>query len=177
MIRFSLIMSMCMLYILAAFIPNKSLIFLFSIITLVVFFSVLPLLEVKGRIFTSGLFLAGLVIHYVVGDRGMGLFEGITQNMTLLAILILAPLLSIPLKREGIIETVVSLLHELKQNPRNTFYGLSSFMLTLAPILNMGALRIIHGFVENIHFPSKLLSRSYYVGFTPAVIWSLSLHL
>ncbi|WP_251169442.1 hypothetical protein [Cytobacillus firmus] len=132
----------------------------------------MPLLDRKGRIFTLGLFSAGISIHYAVGDRGMLLIEGITQNMALLAILILAPLLSIPLRREGIIDTVIAYLNELKNSPSHTFYGISSFMLTLAPILNMGALRIVHGFVENIKIPSRLLSRSYYVGFTPAIIWS-----
>lgn len=172
MIRFSLVLSMCFLYILEAFMPNMYISLIFKMAAATVFFTMMPLLDRKGRIFTLGLFTAGIFIHYAVGDRGMLLIEGITQNMALLAILILAPLLSIPLRREGIIDTVMTYLNELKNSPAHTFYGISSFMLTLAPILNMGALRIVHGFVENIKIPSKLLSRSYYVGFTPAVIWS-----
>lgn len=172
MVRFSLIMSMCFLYILEAFVPNGYVNFILNLVAVCVYFSMIPLLEKKGRIFSLGLFVTGISIHFAAGDKGIQLVQGITQNLALLSILILAPLLSVPLKREGIIETVIIYLNELKNNPRNTFYGISSFMLTLAPILNMGALRIVHGFVESIKFPSKLLSRSYYVGFTPAVIWS-----
>lgn len=172
MLRFSLILSMCFIYILESFYSNEFIGIVFNIVAVLVFFSILPLLESKGRLFVLTLFLMGIILHFSVGDRGMGLLEGITQNLALLSILILAPLLSIPLKREGVIETVILYLNELKTDPRNTFYGISSFMLTLAPILNMGALRIVHGFVENIKFSSKLLSRSYYVGFTPAVLWS-----
>jgi hypothetical protein len=172
MLRFSLIMSMCFLYIMEAFAPNVYIGLVFNIVATAVFLLFLPLLEWKGRIFTLALFTAGGIIHYSVGDTGFGLVQGITQNMPLLSILILAPLLSVPLRREGIIDSVILYLNELKHNPRKTFYGISTFMLTLAPILNMGALRIVHGFVESIHLPSKLLSRSYYVGFTPAVIWS-----
>ncbi|WP_026581978.1 hypothetical protein [Bacillus sp. J33] len=172
MIRFSLVLSMCLLYIAEAFVPNIYIGFIFNLVAVAAFFVMLPLLEWKGRIFTLGLFSTGMLIHFIVGDTGIHLVEGITQNLALLSILILAPLLSVPLRREGVIETVIIYLNELKTNPRNTFYGISSFMLTLAPILNMGALRIVHGFVESIKFPSKLLSRSYYVGFTPAVIWS-----
>ncbi|MGM0852602.1 MAG: hypothetical protein ACQEWI_08320 [Bacillota bacterium] len=172
MLRFSLIMSMCFLYIIEAFVPNVYIGLVFNIVATAVFLLFLPLLEWKGRIFTLALFTAGGIIHYSVGDTGFGLVQGITQNMPLLSILILAPLLSVPLRREGIIDSVIHYLNELKHNPRKTFYGISTFMLTLAPILNMGALRIVHGFVESIHLPSKLLSRSYYVGFTPAVIWS-----
>lgn len=172
MIRFSLVLSMCFLYILEAFVPHMYISFIFNMAAAAVFFTMMPLLDRKGRIFTLGLFSVGITIHYAVGDRGMLLIQGITQNMALLSILILAPLLSIPLRREGIIDTVITYLNQLKNNPAYTFYGISSFMMTLAPILNMGALRIVHGFVENIKIPSKLLSRSYYIGFTPAVIWS-----
>ncbi|WP_044338698.1 hypothetical protein [Rossellomorea aquimaris] len=172
MLRFSLIMSMCLLYIVEAFMPNVFIGLVFNIVAVAVFLLFLPLLQWKGRIFTLSLFAAGGIIHYTVGDTGFDLVQGITQNMPLLSILILAPLLSVPLRREGIIDSVILYLNELKNNPRKTFYGISTFMLTLAPILNMGALRIVHGFVESIHLPSKLLSRSYYVGFTPAVIWS-----
>jgi hypothetical protein len=172
MLRFSLIMSMCLLYIVEAFMPNVYIGLVFNMVATAVFLLFLPLLEWKGRIFTLVLFAAGGIIHYTVGDKGFDLVQGITQNMPLLSILILAPLLSVPLRREGIIDSVILYLNELKNNPRKTFYGISTFMLTLAPILNMGALRIVHGFVESIHLPPKLLSRSYYVGFTPAVIWS-----
>ncbi|NQD66725.1 hypothetical protein HP456_12425 [Bacillus haikouensis] len=172
MLRFSLIMSMCFLYIVEAFAPSVYIGLVFNIVATAVFLLFLPLLEWNGRIFTLALFTAGGIIHYTVGDTGFDLVQGITQNMPLLSILILAPLLSVPLRREGIIDSVILYLNELKSNPRKTFYGISTFMLTLAPILNMGALRIVHGFVESIHLPSKLLSRSYYVGFTPAVIWS-----
>src|SRR5699024_12107137 len=50
--------------------------------------------------------------------------------------------------------------------------GVTSFMTMLAPILNMGAIRIIHGFIEDLKFDNKLLSHAYYGGFTPAVVWS-----
>ncbi|WP_423408338.1 hypothetical protein AABM38_22265 [Heyndrickxia sp. MSNUG] len=172
MIRFSLVMSMVLFYILDAFFPSVNLSVIFNLVAVAVFFAMLPLLELKGRIFTLSLFSIGMMIHFMVGDLGIHLIEGITQNLALLSILILAPLLSVPLRREGVIDTVVVYLNTVKSNPRNTFYGISSFMLTLAPILNMGALRIVHGFVESIQFPSKYLSRSYYVGFTPAVMWS-----
>jgi hypothetical protein len=172
MLRFSLIMSMCFLYIVEAFASNYYIGLVFNIVATGVFLLFLPLLEWKGRIFTLVLFAAGVSIHYTVGDKSFDLVQGITQNMPLLSILILAPLLSVPLRREGVIDSVILFLNELKNNPRKTFYGISTFMLTLAPILNMGALRIVHGFVESIQIPSKLLSRSYYVGFTPAVIWS-----
>lgn len=172
MLRFALILTMCFLYIIDAFIANGTVSYFYSILTVIVFFTSWILLERGSKIFTLSLLLIGMGIHYSANERGVVLFQGITQNMPLLAILILAPLLSIPLKREGIIGSTVSFLEQLKNNPRNIFYGLSSVMVIVSPILNMGALRIVHGFVENIKITPKILSKSYYIGFTPAVIWS-----
>ena len=172
MIRFIAIISMCLLYISASFFPSTLLELVFQIMTIIVFLLVVPSLNKKRRVFTLFLFLGGVIIHYVVGARGMHLFDGISQNLSLLSILILAPLLSIPLKREGIIDTIIIYLAELKKEPRKIFFGISTFMLIVSPILNMGAIRIIHGLVENIHIPSKVLSRAYFTGFTPSVSWS-----
>lgn len=172
MVRFTLILSLSFIYILQAFVKSDLLEVIFTLVAVALFLTMLPLLEIKGRIFTLTLFFLGMIIHFAVGDTGIGLVEGITQNMALLAIIILAPLLSIPLKREGIIETVVSYLNEMKNNPQKIYLGITTFMLALSPVLNMGALRIVHGFVENIKIPSKFLSRSYFVGFTHANIWS-----
>ena len=172
MLRFALILTMCFLYIIDSFIANETLSIFYSILTVIVFFTSWLLLERKSKIFTLLLLIIGMCIHYSVNGLGLVLFQGITQNMPLLSILILAPLLSIPLKREGIIGSTVLYLDNLKNNPRNIFYGLSSVMVIVSPILNMGALRIVHGLVENIKVAPKVLSKSYYIGFTPAVIWS-----
>jgi len=126
----------------------------------------------REQAFTLTLFIVGMIVHFINGNRWFELFEGITKNLPLLAILILAPLISIPLKREGIIDTVVMDLTKNQNDDRKTFYGLSSFMFLLAPILNMGAIRIVHSFIENIGLRPKILSRAYYTGFTPAVLWS-----
>ncbi len=45
-------------------------------------------------------------------------------------------------------------------------------MMMLAPILNMGAIRVVHGFVGKTPMVPKLLSHAYIGGFTPAVVWS-----
>ncbi|MEC5423251.1 hypothetical protein QGM71_07025 [Virgibacillus sp. C22-A2] len=161
-----------MLYILQEIIPAEPLITLFTIVCIVVFFLAFYQLNKNGKIFTGSLFVIGVSIHIVYGNTWLDLFEGITQNLALLSIILLAPLISIPLKQEGIIHTVITKLEELQSNERKTFYGVSSFMMILAPILNMGAIRIVHGFVNELKLTPKILSHAYYVGFTPAIIWS-----
>ncbi|MGK7379681.1 hypothetical protein ACSFXN_17835 [Planococcus sp. 1R117A] len=170
--RFTLLLSMCFLYILSSFVASSMLQNLYVLLAVTVFILFWLLLDKNPKIFTAVLLLFGMGIHYSTSGGGMVLFQGITQNMPLLSILILAPLLSVPLKREGVIGSTVSYLDKLKSNQRNFFYGLSTVTAVVSPILNMGALRIVHGFVENIKVAPKTLSKSYYIGFAPAVIWS-----
>lgn len=172
MLRFVLILTMCFLYILNSFFDNEALYVFYNLLAIGVFFSIWTLLEKNAKIFTFTLIGLGVAINYAFTGEAFAIFQGITRNMPLLAILILAPLLSIPLKREGIIDSTVSYLDGLKSNPRNIFYGLSSVMVVISPILNMGALRIVHGLVENIKIAPKVLSKSYFIGFTPSIIWS-----
>ena len=172
MLRFTLIMSMCFIYMVHTYYATPFTATIFPIISVLVYIVVVLKMDKRARKFTLTLFIVGIVVHFMNGNRGFELFEGITQNLPLLAILILAPLISIPLKREGIIDTVVIGLTKNQNDERKAFYSLSSFMFLLAPILNMGAIRIVHGFINNIGLQPKMLSRAYYTGFTPAVLWS-----
>src|SRR5699024_6783664 len=116
--------------------------------------------------------LTGIIINFIYGYRGLGLFDGITQNLPLLAIILLAPLISLPLRGEGVITNVIHKVIEYRDDDREIFHGVTSFMIVLAAIFNIGALRIIHGFIEDFNFDNKLFSHAYYRGFTPAVVWS-----
>lgn len=144
----------------------------FIIVCILAFGMAFWMLNKKNRLFTGFLFLAGMFVHFLYGNQGLHLFEGITQNLALLTIILLAPLISLPLKGEGILDSVISKLNEYKSDQRKIFYAVSFLMMMLAPILNMGALRIVHGFVDKLKIEPKLLSHAYYGGFTQAIIWS-----
>ena len=172
MLRFTLIMIMCLLYMIDSYSSYKVISLLFLLVTVAVYIVVVLTTEKKMRTFTIVLFITGMVIHLINGNRGLELFEGISQNLPLLAVLILAPLISIPLKWEGIIDPVVMSFTSKINDERKNFYGVSSFMLLMAPILNMGSLRMVHGLVENIGIQPKTLSSAYYTGFTSTIVWS-----
>lgn len=172
MVRVIFILSLCFFYILLQFYPNKFLEQLYTLAALFVFISLLPLLERGKKWFILTLFTIGVVIHIANGHFGLNLFQGITQNMSLVSIIIFAPLLSIPLKREGIMDTVIFFLKKLSLNPRKAYAGITLFMLALGPILNMGSIRIVHSFIEKISFSPKMISRAYFAGFSPAFVWS-----
>src|SRR5699024_6155057 len=129
-------------------------------------------LDKRNRIFTGFLFLTGIIINFIYGYRGLGLFDGITQNLPLLAIILLAPLISLPLRGEGVITTVIHKMSEYRDDDRKIFNCGPSVITMLAPILYRGSIRITHGFIDYLKFANKLFSYGYYGGFTPAVAWS-----
>ena len=172
MFRFIIFMAMCLLYILQALIPSTVIQTIFILICLIAFFLAFRSLKVKNKVLTGVLFSAGILIHYFYGNSGLDLLEGLTQNLALLVIILLAPLIFLPLEGEGVIKTVTSKLEEWKEDKRKLFFGISGFMVALGPILNMGAIRVVHGFVGKLPIDKKLLSHAYFGGFNPAVIWS-----
>lgn len=172
MFQFVVFILMCLLYIIQSIYSVEFIDIMFILISILAFQQAFSKLDKRNRIFTGFLFLTGIIINFIYGYRGLGLFDGITQNLPLLAIILLAPLISLPLRGEGVITTVIHKMSEYRDDDRKIFNGVTSFMTMLAPILNMGAIRIIHGFIEDLKFDNKLLSHAYYGGFTPAVVWS-----
>lgn len=172
MFHFIMIMLMCFFYITQSLVEHDVVNILYILTCLTAFLLAFRRLGKKNKVFTGFLFTAGVVIHYLYGNTGLELVDGITQNLALLSIILLAPMISFPLEGEGVIKTVVAKLNEWKEDPRKSFFGVSSFMMMLAPILNMGAIRVVHGFVGKTPMVPKLLSHAYIGGFTPAVVWS-----
>lgn len=172
MFRFIIFMAMCLLYIIQALIPSTVIQTIFILICLIAFFLAFRSLKVKNKVLTGVLFSAGILIHYFYGNSGLDLFEGLTQNLAILSIILLAPLIFLPLEGEGVISTVTSKLNEWKEDKRKLFFGISGFMMALGPILNMGAIRVVHGFVDKLPIDKKLLSHAYFGGFNPAIVWS-----
>lgn len=172
MIRFGLLIGTCFLYLVHELFPVPVLHSVFLLACTFVFLAFYTDLKKRGKIVTGLLFSTGLLLHYYQGDRGVELLAGINQNMAILSIIILAPLISIPLKQEGLLGVVTDRLKEQKNNARSTFYSVGTFTMILAPILNMGALRIVDGIVSKLRLPPKVLSSSYYNAVAPAFIWS-----
>lgn len=115
---------------------------------------------------------AGLVIEWGKGTGVEGISDGIFLILPLICLLTLAPLLSIPLRLGGYFGSVAVLLRNLLNQPKKLYAGITGTLFLLSPILNLGSVRIIHEFLEEIKLPSTMSAKSYLVGFTTAVIWS-----
>ncbi|WP_377328880.1 hypothetical protein [Piscibacillus salipiscarius] len=172
MLYFYAVMFMCLYYIFQNFVNHPLVEAVYIVICLIVFILALIKLPVRAKMLTSFLFTSGVMIHFFYGNRTFELLDGITQNLALLSIILLAPLISIPLKQERIIERLVNNLKYVIDDYKRTYKSVFLLVFILSPILNMGSLRIVHSFIYDLKIPNRLLSKAYYNGFTPAILWS-----
>src|SRR5699024_12021526 len=97
-------------------------------------------------------------IHFFNDARGINLIEGINQNLPLLAVLLLVPLLTIPLNREGIINAISDYLLSIQKNNKNSYNILSILLIILSPILNMGLIKVVIIFFNHLSIYFIILS-------------------
>lgn len=170
--RSYLILGMCVLFLIQYFLGLEWLQFVVVGLSLAAFMSS----AFKANPFPRwlGIFMmtAGLVIEWKKGTGVEGISDGIFLILPLLCLLTLAPLLSIPLRLGGYFESIAVLLRNLLHQPKRLYAGITGTLFLLAPILNLGSVRIIHEFLEEIKLPSLMSAKSYHVGFTTAILWS-----
>jgi hypothetical protein len=115
---------------------------------------------------------AGIFIEWRKGSGVDGISDGLFFTLPLLCLLTLAPLLSIPLRLGGYFESIAVLLRNLLHQPKKLYAGITGTLFLLSPVLNLGSVRLLNEFLEEIKLPSSMSAKSYLVGFSTAVIWS-----
>lgn len=114
----------------------------------------------------------GIWIEFAKGTLTAGTTSGILSILPVMSLVILAPLLSTPLRAGGYFEAVAMLLRNLLDQPKKLYAGISASLFLLSPILSLGSVRIIHEFLDELRLPPSLTARSYVAGFSTAVLWS-----
>lgn len=98
--------------------------------------------------------------------------EGITKNLPLATIFLMVPILSIPLKEGGYLETVNFLISKNVNKTCSLFFSISSSLFGLASIANLGAVRVLHDLVKDVKLPVRFLGKAFSVGFAGCIAWS-----
>lgn len=121
-----------------------------------------------------GIFMmgTGIVLEISKGTAWSGTSAGLLSILPVMSLVILAPLLSVPLRLGGYFDSVALLLRNLTFHPRKLYAGISTTLFILSPILSLGSVRIIHEFLDDLKLPPPMSAKSYVVGFSTAVIWS-----
>ncbi|KJS20697.1 MAG: hypothetical protein VR72_12995 [Clostridiaceae bacterium BRH_c20a] len=140
----------------------------------------LILLLTSGIILARGIALyfslAALMIGHILFfsykmDQSIWL-EGITKNLPLGILLVTVPLLSIPLKQGGYLETINYYVFKYLDRTCSLFGVLSGFIFIFSSITNLGGIRVTKDLLEEAQFPPKFLAKVFTTGFGACVAWS-----
>ncbi len=171
-IKSYLILSMAALYLVHSFLPFRFLYIMLALITMVVFVINVPGTRPAPKYFSLLMFTVGLIIHIQMG-RSLDLWmDSVVTNVPLITLIMLVPLISIPLKMGGYINSVHEYMIRLAQRPRKLFMGITFFLFSLGPVLNLGSIRLIHEIVQDLNMKSSFLARAYLTGFSTVILWS-----
>ncbi|RXT13673.1 hypothetical protein EIZ39_05860 [Ammoniphilus sp. CFH 90114] len=163
---------MCFLFLIQYFVGSQVLQYILALFAAIAFLGSITLARPTPRFFSILMFLAGIIFTVLKGDGLEEVVQGITANLPLLTLLVLVPLLSIPLKMGGFFDSILLYLKHFQNHPRKLFMGITSVLFFLGPILNIGAIRIVHEFAQKLKLNSTFLSKAYLVGFSTTILWS-----
>ncbi|WP_338472199.1 hypothetical protein R4Z10_05490 [Niallia sp. XMNu-256] len=170
--RSYLILGMSLLFLIQYFVGEQWLQYVVVVFALLAFLGSITKADPFPRIIGLLMMTFGFVIELSKGTGMKGISEGIFLILPLLCLLTLVPLLSIPLKLGGHFESISILLRKFLNQPKKLYAGITGILFVLGPILNLGSVRIIHDFLEELKLPSAMSARSYVVGFSTAMLWS-----
>ncbi|MFB5663649.1 hypothetical protein [Alteribacillus sp. HJP-4] len=173
MVKRSFILLMCLSYFIDSFIHVPVIRDGLTIIVVCTFLMTIAATDLKTKLMGGILFSTGLVIDLFVNDKALlTASEGMLQNLPLLVLMTLAPLLSIPLINSTYMDDIQTYLKQIVHLPARLFIGLTAFLTIIAPILSVGSVRVLHDILRHNTFDPSFLARAYFVGFSTAMGWS-----
>lgn len=171
-IKSSLLLSICFLYILNFFINHLYIQIFLTVLTIAAFILCVTRAGALPRIFASLMFGAGLIIFLVKEEGLYTISAGINQNLPLLTLIILVPLISVPFRMGGFFQSIHYYLIQMTANSRKMFLSISVFLFCFGPILNLGSIRVAHEMVKDLKLNPIMLGKAYLVGFSTVILWS-----
>lgn len=172
-IKSSLIILVLLLYFLNIFIDSETIYVWLSLFAFLLLVVAIPSSKAMTKVMGVSLLAIGLGISiFMNGSSLIESVQGIQLNLPLLILILLAPLLSIPLKSGTLLNAPMAYIEQVKNKPGKLFLGISSFLALLAPVLNVGSVRILADLMKDRKLSGELLGRSYFTGFSTAMVWS-----
>lgn len=168
-----LLLIVALLYVLLVFFPSKGLETAASLIIGIIIIWNLPSLRGTIRVITYSLFVSAIIIFIVQKTPSHIWMEGLRVNLTLVTIFIFVPLLGIPIRIGGYLDSL-KIIFKLTFR-KSGYLFLSTQLLThvLAVVLNIGSVSIVHFLSKASPIQSpRLLASAITRGFGSAIYWS-----
>jgi uncharacterized protein YjeT (DUF2065 family) len=166
------ILGMCILFLVQYFVQTEWLQIVVVLLSLVAFIGSAKHADRFPRLLGLVMMSVGMIVEWNKGTGIKGIGDGIFLILPLLSLIILAPLISIPLRQGGWFSSISLLLNNLLHRPRKLYAGITGTLFLLTPILNLGSIRIMNDLLEDLKLPSVMSAKSYVVGFSTATLWS-----
>jgi len=163
---------MCLLYLLNFLIESRFIQNIFGIIVFLVFLTSLLKANKLLSLFSSLMFLTGALVIFINGEGNDEFIRGIQTNVPVLAVMLLAPLLSIPFRLGGYFEPFQKYLLKIYKNPSKFFFVTTIFIFFVGPIMSIGVITVLHELIKGFKVKPELLAKSYLGGYSTVVIWS-----
>jgi len=125
-----------------------------------------------SRVISSLLLIASILIAIVYGMDWKTVLYGINQNVPILSLILMAPMIAVPLRLKGYLASLFNVLKSLSNNTIKAYSGLMAFLFVISPVFNIGAIRITHDIISEVGFSKRFLARAYIPAYTSAIVWS-----
>ncbi|WP_370221705.1 hypothetical protein [Cytobacillus sp.] len=144
-----------------------------SMISLAVIIWVLP--GIRGSTLIISVFLLISAVFLMIYHHVPALewFKSIRINITLVAIFLVVPLLGIPVKTGGYVESLKIVLYKKMNEPYFFYFGTTFLTHILGVVLNIGSVSIVNQLTSasNIKAP-RLVANAINRGFITTIFWS-----
>lgn len=171
-IRSLLIFAMCCGFIVQFVSQSPVLELVLAAFVIIVFLLSLSQAKLSLRLVSGSMFAIGIILQITKGFQVETASHAVLSNLSLVAMILLAPLLSVPLKTGGMLDTIISNVYRLAESPKKLFTAVTVVLFTLAPITNLGLFRMVHDILKDLKLPGAFLSKAYAVGFGGIILWS-----
>jgi len=125
-----------------------------------------------SRVISSLLLIGSILIAVLYGIDWKTVLYGINQNVPILSLILMAPMIAIPLRLKGYLTSLFNVLKSLSGNTIKAYSGLMTFLFVISPVFNIGSIRITHDIISEIGFSKRFLARAYIPAYTSAIVWS-----
>jgi len=167
-----IIMIVFFLFLINQFISNYTITILYTFLTLlIILFSIIFSNKLSQLFGFFMLIISFSILLYKQASLGFWI-EGITENLPLICLIVIVPVLGIPISLGNYNEHLSNMILRFQNNLGALYLMVAGLFELIAPITNMGSIYIIHTVLNKTNIPSNFLGRVYIRSITSVHTWS-----
>jgi hypothetical protein len=167
-----LILTLLIIFIVKTIFDVTSLKIVISVLTLLVSLLSIFYSNRINKVFGSVLFLTAIFLLAFQKADLTTWIEGITKNLPLVGLIVVVPVLAIPIKLGQYDVKIVDFILRFVYKSHHLYFFISILFFILSPILNLGAIHLIHTMIKSLDLPKPFLGRVYVRSFFSAGTWA-----